>query len=183
MRSLVIGSIVAAVAMFLIGFAFYGTPMMTLGWSEASPEVQAALQSALKALPHTGTYAIPSDQTPEAAAAFAAGPVATIRYNSSGFAMMDPAVFAEGFIHMALSAFLLGLALWTVRDRVADFGARLRLVLMLSLAMAVFTRLGDPIWYHSDWRNAVYVGIADFITFAVAGAILARWFVRGARTA
>lgn len=176
MQRLVIGSLVAAVVMFVIGFVAYGTPLMMTGFAVATPEQQAAVQAALKGLP-TGTYFIPFGEAPEAMAAYAAGPVALLKVNSNGFAMFDPLVFAEGYLHMVVAAFLLGLVLWAIRDRVADVATRLQLIIWLSLAMVWFTRLGEPIWYHVDWRNAVYVAVTEWISFVAAGYVLARWFV------
>lgn len=177
MQKLVIGSVVAAAVMFIFGFVFFGSPLFQFAHADAPLETQTAIQSALKALPGDGTYFIPFGETPEATAAHEAGPTAVVKYNGSGAPMMDPMVFAAGFVHMIVSAFTLGLVLWAVRDRVTDLGSRMRVVLWLSLAMVVYTRLGEPIWYRSDWQNAIYVAIAEFISFAAAGYILARWFV------
>lgn len=177
MQKLVIGSVVAAVIMFILGFVFFGSPLFQFAHAEAPIETQTAVQSALKALPGDGTYFIPLGDTPEAMAAHEAGPTAVVKYNSSGAPMMDPAVFVAGFGHMIVSALILGLVLWAVRDRVTDLGTRMRVILWLSLAMVVYTRLGEPIWYRTDWQNAIYVAIAEFISFVAAGYVLARWFV------
>jgi hypothetical protein len=178
MGRLLIGSVVAAVAMFLLGFVFYATPLMNLAQADAPAETQLAVQEALKALPRSGTYFIPLSETDQALmAAHQAGPTALIKVNMTGAPQMDPAVFAFGWLHMAVSALLLGLLLWAVRDRVSDFAGRMRLVVWVALVMAVFTRLGEPIWYRSDWANALYVGVADLLTIVVAGFVIARWFM------
>jgi hypothetical protein len=175
MPKLVIGSLIGAVFMFLIGFLAYGTPLMELGYKSASLEQQLAIQSAMKGLP-TGTYTIPDGHSPEGMAAYGVGPVAVVQLNSGGFVAYDPAVFAFGYLHMAVAAFLLGLLLWSVRDRVTDIATRMRVVIWASLVAVVFTRL-EPIWFHSDWPNALYVALAEFISLVGAGYILARWFV------
>lgn len=176
MARLVIGSLIGAVFMFLIGFLAYGTPLMETGYGSATPAQQLAVQAALKALP-TGTYIIPEGYSAEGAAAYAAGPVAKVQVNSAGFAPNDPMVMVSGYVHMAVTAFLLALLLWSVRDRVADTGTRLQLVVWASLAAVVFTRLGEPIWFHTDWPNALYVAVVEFVSLVGAGYILARWFV------
>ena len=113
MLRLLVGTLPAAVVMFLLGFVFYGTPLQMLGWTKAPLATQLAVQQALKALPQSGTYVIPSGDTPGATAAYGNGPVAQIQYNSGGFAMVDPGVFAGGFVQMAVSVFLLGCVLLT----------------------------------------------------------------------
>ena len=176
MPRLIIGSLLGAVFMFLLGYLAYGTPLMETGYKSASVEQQLAVQSALKGLP-TGTYTIPDGHSPEGMAAYNAGPIATVQVNSSGFAAYDPMVFLSGFIHMAVAAFILGLVLWSVRDRVADIGTRMQLVIWTSLVAVLFTRFGEPIWFHTDWPNALYVAAVEFVSLVGAGYILARWFV------
>ncbi len=177
MIRVLIGSLMGAIVMFLIGFLAYGTPLMRLGFAQATDAVQIDVQTALKALPGTGTYVIPSGESAATTAAFANGPVATINYNAGGFAMVDPQVMLTGFIHMFITALLLGLMLWGVRGRVPDFPSRARLVIGMALVAVVFTNLADPIWLHHDWRHAIYVAAVNFISLCAAGHILARWFV------
>ena len=33
-------------------------------------------------------------------------------------------------------------------------------------------RLGEPIWYHHDWGNAIYLFIAESLSLIVAGLII-----------
>ena len=175
MRQLIVGSLAAALAMFMLGFVFYGTPVQNLGWRTATPATQSAIQQALKALPETGTYVIPSGETPEAMAAYAAGPIAQIQYNGGGFAMMDPVSFAGGYVQMAVSVFLVGCVLRTAV--VSVFATRARLVLGIAATAVVYLHFAGPVWYHTDWRNALYVAVADFVILGTGGLILARWFV------
>ncbi len=182
MAKLIIGSLLGAVFMFLMGFLAYGTPLMETGYKSANLEQQLAVQSALKGLP-TGTYTIPDGHSPEGMAAYAAGPIAVVQVNSRGFVAYDPMVFLSGFVHMAIAAFILGLMLWAVRDRVTDVGTRMQLVMLGSLVAVFFTRLGEPIWFHTDWSNALYVAVIEWISLVGAGYILARWFVPATRTA
>lgn len=177
MFRVLIGSILAAVAMFLIGFIAYGTPLMKLGYTTAAPAVQLDVQTALKALPGTGTYIIPAGETSETTTAFANGPVAVIGYNAGGFAMVDPQVMVAGLIHMLVTCLIIGGLLYAVRRRITDDGERLQLVLGIAAIGAIFINLASPIWFHTDWRNALYLGGVNFISLAVAGVILAKWFV------
>ena len=123
MLRVLIGSLLAAVVMFLIGFMAYGTPLMRLGYATATPAVQLEVQAAMKALPGTGTYVIPAGESPETTSAFANGPIAVIGYNAGGFAMVDPSVMLTGFIHMALTCLLIGVVLYGVRRRISSSSA------------------------------------------------------------
>ncbi|MCA3254154.1 MAG: hypothetical protein INF91_00885, partial [Alphaproteobacteria bacterium] len=142
MMRLVIGSLVAAVAMFLLGFAFYATPMQTMGFAQPTQAQSDAVQAGLAGL-SSGTYVIPGGPDMAAAeAAFAKGPVALVKVHAGGMPMFDPMVLLAGYVHMAISAFLLGLVLWTIRDKVRDVGTRVQVVAGAALVMAVFVRLG-----------------------------------------
>lgn len=178
MGRLVTGSVVAAIVMFVLGFIFYATPLMQIGQATAPVDTQLAVHEALKSLPGTGTYFIPFDETdPAIRAAHESGPTAVVKVNMTGSPQMDPMVFAAGYVHMALTAFLIGLLLWTLRHRVNNFVDRAGLVILLALVAAFFTRLGEPVWYRTDWANALYVGFADFVMLAAAGLVIARWFM------
>ena len=178
MHRLFIGSLVAAAAMFMIGFVAYGTGALRQGFGTVTPEVSAQLQTALKALPGTGSYIIPDGEDAAAAAASLAGPTAIIHYNAAGTRMYDPRVFAGGFFHMLVSAFLLGCVLWSVRHALPGFGARANLVFGIAAAMTVYINLAAPIWWHTGWRNALYLALVNFISIAVAGLILAAFIPR-----
>jgi hypothetical protein len=175
MGRLLIGSLVAAVAMFLIGFAFYGTPLFSNAYKTAPFETQLSVQQALKALPASGTYFIPMGEDEAAMAAHRAGPTAMLRVNLKGSEMMDPMVMVKGFVHMAICAFLLGLLLLRVAPRIWNFGERMAIVVLASLAVVIFSRLGEPIWFGADWPFTLYVAVADLISLIVAGFILARF--------
>ncbi len=177
MGRVLIGSLVAAVAMFLIGFVFYGTPLFSNAYKTAPFETQMTVQQALKALPASGTYFIPMGEGEEAMAAHRAGPTAMLRVSLQGSEMMDPMAMVKGFVHMVVSAFLLGLLLLRIAPKMWNFGERMAVVVAASLAVVVFTRLGEPIWFRADWPFTLYVAITDMISLTVAGFILAKWFL------
>ena len=176
MGRLVIGSVLAGIVMFVLGFVFY-VQLFYLGWSVAPESTQLAIQAALKALPHTGVYAIPMGETPSMVAAANAGPVAQVNYNSGGYPLFDPAMMIGGYIHLTVSVFLAGLLLWNLRDRVVTFGERARVLVAVVAIFDVYVHLAAPIWYRGDWRNALYVIVADAIVYLVGGLIVARWFL------
>lgn len=184
MPRMLIGAIVAAVAMFITGFIFYATPLSYIAFSSIELPQQAAVQQALAAnLPGTGTYTIPSATTAEGTVMYGKGPIATVHYNSGGFSVADPGVLIAGFMHELIVALLIGFALLGVAGRVTDFASRARLVILFSLAGSVLMHLGEPIWYHHDWTHFIYLLIGDTALLAVGGLIIARWFLPRAETA
>ncbi len=174
---IVIGAGVAAIAMFIIGFIFFATPLSRLGTVGLDDAQAAAVQQAMAAnLPRTGTYFVPSVDTPAQTNMFSQGPIATIHYNIGGFAAMDSAALVGGLVLNFVVALLIGLGLNLVAGRVADLASRIRLVVLFAVGAGILAHLTRPVYYHHDWANAIYVFVADTAMLAVAGAILA-WFL------
>lgn len=168
-----VGAVAAAVAMFIIGFVFFATPLYKLGTGTVDNARAAAVQQAMAAnLPETGTYFVPSGDTPEQSVMYGRGPVATIHYNTSGFSIADPGVMIGGFVHMLVVALLMAAGLGIVSRYIAGFGERVRLLVIGVLAATIYMRLGAPIWNHQDWGYAIYVLIAESISLIVAGLII-----------
>lgn len=177
MGRLIVGSLVAALAMFAVAFLFYATPLSEIAFTRADPGVIARVQAAVGELPMSGTYAVPDPTAPDMAARYAAGPVATIKLHKGGFPAFDPLVLLAGYAQMAATIFVFGLALWAIRARVPRFAERAAVVGWAALGATAFNLLGDPIWYRHDWGNALYVFTANAIVLTVGGLMLARWFV------
>jgi hypothetical protein len=175
------GSFVAAIAMFVIGFIFFGPlGLSNLATKSVDDAPALVIQQALKAnLPQTGTYMIPNDtRSAGQTAMYGNGPIATVHYNSTGFvAGMDPATIGKGFVFNFAIALLIGLALIGIDGRVRDFGSRARVAAIIGIAGAAFTNLGEPLYYHHDWPHFLYAFVADALMLAAAGVIVA-WFLK-----
>src|SRR3712207_9191599 len=87
----IIGAVAAAIAMFILGFIFFATPLTKLGTGTLDNARAAAVQQSLAAnIPSTGTYYVPSADTPEQSTMYSRGPIATISYNTRGYSPADP---------------------------------------------------------------------------------------------
>ncbi len=176
-----VGAVAAAVAMFIIGFIFFATPLQALGTDTVDNARAAAVQQAMAAnLPGTGTYFVPSGDTPEQTVMYGRGPIATIHYNSRGYSHSDPAVMIGGFVHMLVVALLMAAGLGALSRYVPSFSERVRLLVIGVVAAVTFMRLGGPIWFHHDWGNAIYATIADGLSLIVAGLIILKLLPRTA---
>ena len=179
MARVFIGAIAAAFAMFIIGFIFYATPLAGLGGATLDDLPAAAVQQSLASnLPKTGTFFIPDPSASQSQTVmYGQGPIATIHYNSGGFPAMDMSALVGGLVLNFVAALLIGAALLGIDRRVPDFPSRARTAVLIALAAAAFTRLGEPVYYHHDWGHFVYLFIADALALSVAGLIIARWFL------
>src|SRR5919112_857304 len=177
MVRVIIGAAVAAVVMLIIGFIFFATPLAKLSMANLDDAQAAAVQQALAAnLPRTGTYSVPGVDTPAQTNMFSQGPIATVHYNTGGFAAADPTSLVMGLVFNFIVALLIGAALIGIDRRVPDFGSRARVAVIIAVAAAAFTHLGEPIYWHHDWGHMIYLFIADSLMLAAAGLVLA-WFL------
>jgi hypothetical protein len=173
MARALVGAVLAAVAMFVIGFIFNLTPLQRIAVASADNAQAAAVQQALAAnLPRTGTYFVPSADTPEQTNMYSQGPIATVHYNMNGFAVAAPDAMIGGFIHMLVVAALMAAGLLMLSRHVTDLAEQLKLLILGVLGATIFIRLGAPIWYHQDWAYAIYSFLADSISLGVAGLII-----------
>jgi len=175
MRRLVLGSLVGGLAMWVVGFIFWG-PL--LGWIPltVTPDANAAaVQAALKAnlaATGSGAYAIPSTATTAGSVLHANGPVAIVHFTNSGFPGMDTSALLWGLVLAIGCAFIGGLALKSVAAELG-FGQRIQLVAFFAVAMAGYSQLGQPVFNHAAWGYYLYAFVADIVTWIAAGAVLA----------
>ena len=185
MIRIIFGSAVAAVAMFIIGLIFFGPlGLSNLGTRNLDDSQAAAVQQVLAAnLPRTGTYFVPEAGASAAQTVmYGQGPVATVHYNIGGFAATETTAIVGGLVFNFLVALLIGAALIGIDRRVPDFKSRARVAMIIAVAAAAYTHLGEPIYYHHDWPHFIYLFIADSVALAAAGLILA-WFLPVSRAA
>lgn len=168
MRSLPVGSLVAAIVMFLLGYVFFDL-LFPMALSPLAPDAAQAVQAALAGhIPASGSYAVPIDE-----AAWMVGPNAMIMYTAAGDVPAMAMAMVGGFVHMAICIFIFGLALKAVGG---DFARQCKVVLLTGIAASAFMHLGDPIWYGGGWKMSIFMFAADGVMFIVGGLILAKWF-------
>ena len=179
MLRVIIGSAAAAVAMFVIGFIFFGLGLQNIAIRSVDDVHAAPIQQALRAnIADTGTYMVPGERTPEQTRMYGTGPVATIHYNVNGqVAGMSAGQALKGLIFNFAIALAIGLALIGLDGRVRDFGSRARVAAIIGVAAADFTHLGVPLYYPHGWGYYVYLFLADGLMLAAAGVIVA-WFIK-----
>lgn len=168
-----LAGLLGGVALYFVGFIFWGTPLATLAFARVEPAQSAAVQTALAqnlTLTGTGTYVVPDPSSPQGTTLFGKGPVATIHFNTGGFPVVDGASLTAGFI----LALIVGLLLAFGLSAVSGFAARVRLLLLSALAFLVWTHLGQPVFNHYGWGYFIYLFLADFIGFVAAGLVIAK---------
>jgi hypothetical protein len=176
MQRLVLGSLAAGIAMWLVGFIFW-SPLLSWIPLAAIPDANAqAVQQALAANlgpGGTGTYAIPSATTTAGTVLQANGPVAVVHFTNSGFPALDSVSLIWGMILSIGCAFAGALAMRMVAGGLG-YGERIRLVVFVAVAVAGYADLSQPVFNHVPWGYYLYLFVSHVVTWTVAGAVLAR---------
>jgi len=175
------GGIAAGIILFLIGYLFWGTPLSEIAYGKVSDAQNASVQAALAqqlALNGTGTYQIPDPGSPEGTTLYGQGPVALVHFNTGGFAVMDGARLAVGFVLALVTGLLMSFGLAATSGGAArPFGDQARLVVCLALAFTLWAHLAQPVFQNFGWVYWVYSFVAYAVGFSLAGLAIARWFL------
>lgn len=175
----VIGGLVAGVVMFVIGFIFWGTPLAEVAFNNANDTQTAAVQLAMAqnlTTGGTGTYRIPNPSTQAGTVQYGNGPIATIHFNTRGFAANDLGMMLPGLIFALVSGLMISFAIGAVA-RENSFAQTGRLVVLFSLGTTIWALLAQPVFNNFGWTYWVYFFVSEAVSFIAAGLIVARWFV------
>jgi len=185
MLRVIIGAIPAALAMFLLGYVFYASPLSRMVTGAVDDVPAAAIQQTLAAnLPGTGTYTVPDPAESGAQSVmYGQGGIATIHYNTGSYALPHMPSLIMGLVLNFIVALLIGAALIGIDRRVPDFASRYLVVVIVAVAAAAYINLLGPIYYHQGWAYFIYRFVADAATLAAGGLIIARWFLSSPRAA
>jgi len=186
MTRTLLGGLLGGLAMYLVGFLFWGTPLAGLAFGTAGDQQSAAIQASLAqnlTASGTGTYSIPSTATGQGTVLFGKGPIATIHFNTSGFPAVDTTALLGGLVLALVAGVIFAAALSIVAKWVPTFADRVRAGLLFALAVTLYLDLGQPIFNHYGPGYFIYTFLGDFLGFVAAALVIARWFlpmVRGA---
>jgi len=175
MARLFLGGALGGLAMWLVGFIFWGTPLSLLALSKTDAATTAAVQAALAQ--HlgplgTGAYPIPWPGTPQGTQLYGQGPTAMVLFNTGGFANPDSAALIGGLVLAIVCALLAGFALRMVAATLG-FADRLKLVAITAVAVTAYSDLGQPIFNHAPLGYFFYLWLSDVASWIAAGAVLA----------
>ncbi|WP_343520546.1 hypothetical protein [Sphingomonas sp.] len=171
----VLGGLLGGVAMWIIGFIFWGTPLSLLAVTSTGDAASASVQAALaQHLGPTGSgaYPIPWPGTPSGTQMYGQGPVAMVLFNAHGFALPDTAALIAGLVLSVVCALVLAFALARVTVGMS-FGGRLTIVGLFAVAITAYSQLGQPIFNHAPWGYFVYLWISEVAGWLAAGAVIA----------
>ena len=175
MTRLVLGGVLGGIAMWFVGFVFWGTPLSLIALSRTDDAASAAIQQALSqhlGTLGTGAYPIPWQGSPAGTQLYGQGPTAMVFFNSHGFAIPDTSALIAGLVLAIVCALLMAFAIRLVAGG-QSFSARLQLVGIAALAVTAYSDIGQPVFNHMPLGYFLYLWISDIASWVAAGAVIA----------
>ena len=174
-----VGIVLSAVVMFVWGFLFWTVLPFSKAILRNAPDETALAQALSAQLKDSGVYVLPGMIAGQSEAEYTsrskAGPLAWVIFRREGIDPVRPATFLAGFVHMLASVTLMA---WLLRlAGPGTYTGRLGVALVASLAGAVFSNLGKPIWWIQPWDFHILNFAYDITSWALAALVLAH-FVR-----
>lgn len=177
----ILGGLLGGLALFVVNFLFWGTPLSRLAFHRADAAASASLQAALAQTLNpggTGVYIIPDPATAEGTILYGKGPVSTVFYSSAGFPVTDGAGLIGGFILALAVGLLIAFALRLVA---ADFRTRASVTILFSFVAILWLHVGQAVFHHTPWGYSLYLALGDLAGLVAAGLIAARMIGRDER--
>jgi hypothetical protein len=177
MKKFVLAPALAALAMFFLGFLYWGLPMSPAykTMSRVADDDAAAVALA-RLFPETGVYHVPGlhVEATKLTALMKRGPTAEVTFMKEGHDPGSPVMFLKGYVHYFVIALLLMIMLLKAVPSFTGFNSRVKFTAAVGLVAAAF-ELTDTIWGNHPVGYHVAVGIYIFLECTVAGLVLAKF--------
>jgi hypothetical protein len=181
MKKFLLAPFLAALALFVWGFVYYGISGLPYRAAATTPDDAATMQTLAATFPTTGTYIMPSPQLmmsdeKKFGDLMQHGPLATVHILKEGRPPMSGAQMLKGFLLGWTSCLLLALLLHKSSPALPSYACRFMFSLTTGVLIALYGNLGEVIWWNQPVGWHIATLIYDIVGWAVAGAILARFY-------
>jgi hypothetical protein len=176
MSKLILGSLLAALAMFVLGAVFWMSPLPYGVFSQTADD-QAAGQALLQHFPESGNYYVPGHYNDAAKleSLHSAGPVAFVALHREGGPAMDPKYLGLGFLQYFVVMLLAGSILRRVGSALPTYGSRVWLVTLIGVIVGILGDLALPIWWRAPWPFFVVIAAYGVVSTMVGGLVLSKF--------
>lgn len=181
---LVIGSVLAAVLMFVWGFLFWVViPQPSWGFKAIPGEHLDEFNYDL-ALLEPGTYVspypgqVPDETEEEMIARHEVSPIVYLNVDPDGAPMISPVAMGQGFVHGLLAALAMGFLLLLAAPALPGYSERVKFVWIAGIFCAIWAQPNHTIWFNRSCGVTTWYCIYDVLTWMLAGLVLA-YFVTG----
>ncbi len=179
MKRILLGGLVAGIAVFVWGFLFWGVSGLPDSALSRTADDAAAGQALLQHFPETGSYYLPGPHNPaqQLESLHESGPLAFVYFNREGKPLMSPLLMVYGFLHGVVIGVLVGTALAMLGNALPAYGDRVKLVAVFGLASSIWMPLSDSIWWYFPLPWQLWKLAGEFTSWLVLGLVLAH-FIR-----
>ncbi|MCR9278548.1 MAG: hypothetical protein NXH85_11285 [Pseudomonadaceae bacterium] len=165
----VIGVLVAALAMFLVGALYWGVnPAPYESWNAVADD-KLAQQQLSQMMPNDGVYFVPGFREESGAALLEDGALFQVYVDHTPVAPSDPAIFAWGFLVNLATAALLVMVL----EPGASVGRSMLRGLLLGLLAVVTVDLTNMVWWQVPFSWQLHLSVYTLLLFVIGSAVLA----------
>jgi hypothetical protein len=176
MKKFLLGPGLAALAIFIWGFAYWGAPHhLPYKLSGTVPDDVAAMEALGKIFPASGVYLLPNplkgDDAMAANAKLGLAQLNLVKEAQPGF---DPKVMVLGLAHSYVVCVLLTLMLTRLAGSFHCYSSRVKFCAMLGLVVAVYDYT-MAVWWKQPVGWVTAGAFYNFISFVIAGLILAKF--------
>lgn len=175
MKKFVVGPVLAALAMFMFGFLFWGIPHALPYNSLGSvPDESATLLSLGKLFPASGAYLLPDPRGAQdkVTELMKRGPLAEVHIRKEGMDPLSPGDMAGGYLQMLAIAIVLAVLLNRMTRAFDCWACRVKFCAMIGVLVAIGD-LGATVWWHHQLSWTLWQALFDFVSYLIAGLVLA----------
>lgn len=173
---LILGILLATLAIFVWGAAFWMNPLPNRLFRDTGAD--EAIQDLMKEnMAEDGMYMLPSSHVEKAEMKrlYSRGPIAIIFYHREGMAEMNWASMAYSGIHNLLSVIFLALLMFMVRGSIPTYGSKILFAGLAGLGMAFFSNLTNSIWFFYPLAYTLTGLLYDVTIWIVAALVLGKF--------
>ncbi|HYL04999.1 MAG TPA: hypothetical protein VE075_03110 [Thermoanaerobaculia bacterium] len=178
MKRLILGIVLATLAMFVWGMLYWGAnPLPYTTWKQATDDV-AAGKALLAYFPENGTYYVPSMTHDKATLSrlMEQGPVAFVHMlRREGRPLMDPSIMIKGLVLYLAVSWVLAALLRAAAPALPSYGGRVKLAVLAALLAVLMIDVGDAVWWYVSIAWKLQLAIYDFTALVIGGLVLARF--------
>lgn len=178
MKKMVLGVVIAAVVLYMWGFAYWGFgPYRTMILKQPA-DSETVGQALSEQFTENGSYFIPAfgEDSEQFERLYASGPIALVHMISlEGRSATDFSIMINGFFLNLGFILLVAVILRQVSPGIPAYADRVKFAALAGLITAVLVDGGDAVWWQIDWSWKLYTGFYHLSAWVITGAILAKF--------
>lgn len=177
MKQIVLGTLIATIAMYAWGFLYWGASSLPYSTWQQTADDQAAAAALRRHFPASGIYFVPGfGNSPEQRTAlYDTGPTGFVIVDVDGRPEFDPGIMLRGFVLNGFVATVLALMMHRVRRSLPSYAARVGFAATAGAFAVLLVNFGDAVWWVLPLNWELVQAFYNFSVVVIAGAILGRF--------